>query len=176
MDARAGHSGCCVHGPHGLASRERGPGGPSYGVPFLGEASFDTVGLARFLQTATRPLLHLGPDLELGGLVRRYRGVRYNAVPRVLRQAALLLPILRATVRSWSSMIENAENIADEWAPNLERYRAGGEWRGRIFRDMILADARRMKPKPTILDIGCGGGLDGDCFESAGNGMTAVSS
>ena len=54
-----------------------------------------------------------------------------------------------------------AVNIADEWAPYLERYRAG-EWRDRIFRDMILADVRRMKPKPTILDIGCGDGFDGD--------------
>src|SRR5215467_5012981 len=46
------------------------------------------------------------------------------------------------------------------WTPYLERYRAG-EWRDRIFRDMILADARRLRPKPTILDIGCGAGFDG---------------
>jgi len=35
------------------------------------------------------------------------------------------------------------------------------EWRYCIFRDMILADARRLRPKPTILDIGCGAGFDG---------------
>lgn len=55
----------------------------------------------------------------------------------------------------------SAVDTADLWAPYLERYRAG-EWRDRIFRDMILADARRLGPNPTILDIGCGDGFDGD--------------
>ncbi len=58
-------------------------------------------------------------------------------------------------------MIVRAVDIANEWAPYLERYRAG-EWRDRIFRDMILADARRVKTKPKTLDIGCGDGFDGD--------------
>jgi SAM-dependent methyltransferase len=46
-------------------------------------------------------------------------------------------------------------------ATYLERYRAG-EWRDRIFRDMILDDTRHLRPSPTILDIGCGEGLDGN--------------
>ncbi len=58
-------------------------------------------------------------------------------------------------------MIVSAIESADPWAPDLERYRAD-EWRYCIFRDMILADARRLRPKPTILDIGCGAGFDGD--------------
>ena len=53
-----------------------------------------------------------------------------------------------------------AGGIADAWDPYVKRYRAG-EWRDRIFRDIILADARRQRSKPTILDIGCGDGFDG---------------
>jgi SAM-dependent methyltransferase len=45
------------------------------------------------------------------------------------------------------------------WTPYLARYRSG-EWRARIFRDLVLADAQRFAPEPTILDIGCGKGLD----------------
>jgi 2-polyprenyl-3-methyl-5-hydroxy-6-metoxy-1,4-benzoquinol methylase len=48
-----------------------------------------------------------------------------------------------------------------QWATFIARYRAG-EWRDRIFHDMVMADARRQGPNPTILDIGCGEGLDGD--------------
>jgi SAM-dependent methyltransferase len=47
------------------------------------------------------------------------------------------------------------------WATFIARYRTG-EWRDRIFHDMVMADAQRQGPKPTILDIGCGEGLDGD--------------
>ena len=79
---------------------------------------------------------------------------------RVLLQAAPL-PILPVTIRLWRSVIVGAVGSVDPWAPYLERYRAG-EWRDRIFRDMILADARRLSPTPTILDIGCGRGFDGD--------------
>jgi SAM-dependent methyltransferase len=43
----------------------------------------------------------------------------------------------------------------------IERYRAG-EWRDRIFRDMIFADTRPHGQEKTFLDIGCGGGFDGD--------------
>ncbi len=43
----------------------------------------------------------------------------------------------------------------------IERYRAG-EWRDRIFRDMILADASDLGAGLTFLDIGCGDGFDGD--------------
>ena len=50
---------------------------------------------------------------------------------------------------------------APDWAPYLARYRAG-EWRDRIFRDLIRADAAALGRPPTLLDIGCGGGLDGD--------------
>jgi len=49
-----------------------------------------------------------------------------------------------------------------DWDPYLSRYRSG-EWRAVVFRDMVLADMRRMKEKrPTVLDIGCGLGFDGD--------------
>ncbi|MGP0065157.1 MAG: class I SAM-dependent methyltransferase [Isosphaeraceae bacterium] len=54
-----------------------------------------------------------------------------------------------------------ALETSETWAPYIERYHSG-EWRDRIFRDLILADARRLGPDPRILDIGCGGGLDGD--------------
>jgi SAM-dependent methyltransferase len=43
----------------------------------------------------------------------------------------------------------------------LDRYRAG-EWRDRIFRDMILDDVRPEGKRLTFLDIGCGRGFDGD--------------
>jgi SAM-dependent methyltransferase len=46
-----------------------------------------------------------------------------------------------------------------KWAPYILRYR-GGEWRDRIFRDMVAEDVRSMGVAPTILDIGCGRGLD----------------
>lgn len=48
----------------------------------------------------------------------------------------------------------------DVWARYIARYRSG-EWRDRIFRDMVLADVGRFGPGPTLLDIGCGAGLDG---------------
>ncbi|WP_406695909.1 methyltransferase domain-containing protein [Singulisphaera sp. Ch08] len=51
-------------------------------------------------------------------------------------------------------------DVSAEWVPYLRRYR-DGEWRDRIFRDMVADDARRMGRGPTILDIGCGRGLDG---------------
>lgn len=43
----------------------------------------------------------------------------------------------------------------------IERYRKG-EWRDRIFRDMIFADVRPQGNEKTFLDIGCGDGFDGD--------------
>jgi SAM-dependent methyltransferase len=43
----------------------------------------------------------------------------------------------------------------------IERYRSG-EWRDRIFRDMIFADVRPHGQNKTFLDIGCGSGFDGD--------------
>lgn len=52
------------------------------------------------------------------------------------------------------------------------RYRSG-EWRGPIFRDMVLSDLSGF-PRPTVLDIGCGKGFDGsieiqrNLVESAG--------
>ena len=52
--------------------------------------------------------------------------------------------------------------LADEsFQTYLSRYRAG-EWRDRIFLDMILADAAHFEDQPTILDIGCGHGFDGN--------------
>jgi hypothetical protein len=55
----------------------------------------------------------------------------------------------------------NDLGLTTEWAPYVLRYRAG-EWRDRIFRDMVLADAQQLGFRPTILDIGCGKGLDGE--------------
>ncbi|MBM3317356.1 MAG: class I SAM-dependent methyltransferase [Candidatus Eisenbacteria bacterium] len=50
-----------------------------------------------------------------------------------------------------------------EWATCLQRY-SDGAWRTPLFRDLILADARRLGPAGTLvfLDIGCGGGFDND--------------
>ncbi len=47
------------------------------------------------------------------------------------------------------------------WAEWLARWRLGA-YRAGFFRDLILADAQRLGPRPTLLDIGCGSGLDGD--------------
>jgi SAM-dependent methyltransferase len=47
------------------------------------------------------------------------------------------------------------------WGRYLERYRRG-EWRGTVFRDMMMADAGRAAGPPTVLDIGCGRGIDGN--------------
>jgi len=49
----------------------------------------------------------------------------------------------------------------DRWVPYLARYRAG-EWRSPLFRDMILEDVHQSNSDPTILDIGCGDGFDGE--------------
>jgi SAM-dependent methyltransferase len=49
---------------------------------------------------------------------------------------------------------------SEPWTPYITRYRSG-EWRDRIFRDLVLTDVERLGPEPTILDIGCGEGLDG---------------
>jgi SAM-dependent methyltransferase len=43
----------------------------------------------------------------------------------------------------------------------IERYRKG-EWRDRIFRDLIFADVRPHGKDKTFLDVGCGDGFDGD--------------
>jgi SAM-dependent methyltransferase len=43
----------------------------------------------------------------------------------------------------------------------LERFRRG-EWRAPIFRDIVLDEMRAMRAKPTLLDIGCGKGFDGE--------------
>jgi SAM-dependent methyltransferase len=51
-------------------------------------------------------------------------------------------------------------DASSRWAPYILRYR-DGEWRDRIFRDMVAEDVRNMGDAPTILDIGCGRGLDG---------------
>jgi SAM-dependent methyltransferase len=49
-----------------------------------------------------------------------------------------------------------------EWTPFLKRY-VSGERRAAIFRDMVLADARKMaQDNLTFLDIGCGNGFDND--------------
>lgn len=53
---------------------------------------------------------------------------------------------------------------ADEWKSFEERF-ASGEWRSPIFRDMILADMRKLERGHSglsIFYIGCGGGFDGE--------------
>jgi SAM-dependent methyltransferase len=52
------------------------------------------------------------------------------------------------------------DGLQTPWSSYVERYRSR-DWRDLIFRDMILEDVRNQGPRPTILDIGCGGGLDG---------------
>jgi SAM-dependent methyltransferase len=52
-------------------------------------------------------------------------------------------------------------SLSMDATPYLERYRKG-EWRDRIFRDMILDDVRPEGKGLTFLDIGCGHGFDGD--------------
>lgn len=52
--------------------------------------------------------------------------------------------------------------MVDIWHGVSERFQQEGVWRDRIFHDLILDDARRLGRRPTILDIGCGRGLDGD--------------
>jgi len=49
----------------------------------------------------------------------------------------------------------------DDWAGYLARYR-NGEYRARIFFDMVLEDVRDRLDDLTLLDIGCGRGFDGD--------------
>jgi SAM-dependent methyltransferase len=78
-------------------------------------------------------------------------------------------PPLAKYTGSTMSSIEVASPPTDNQAAHtdetfqsyLSRYRAG-EWRDRIFLDMILADAARFEGQPTILDIGCGHGFDGN--------------
>ena len=51
-------------------------------------------------------------------------------------------------------------NQSEQWQPYLRRYESG-EWRAKIFRDLVLAEASKM-PLPVMLDIGCGTGFDDD--------------
>jgi len=61
-------------------------------------------------------------------------------------------PLARKTREAFS------DGTWDEFARRWE----GGDYRASLFRDMILADVRRLGPRPTLLDIGCGRGLDGE--------------
>jgi len=47
------------------------------------------------------------------------------------------------------------------WNGFLRRWERG-DYRASFFRDMILSDVRRLGPRPSVLDIGCGHGLDGE--------------
>ena len=42
-----------------------------------------------------------------------------------------------------------------------QRYQSG-EWRSTIFRDLVVGSIRRFGADAVVLDIGCGGGFDGD--------------
>lgn len=50
---------------------------------------------------------------------------------------------------------------SENFCTYMERYRCG-EWRAKIFRDMILNDAAAFGPDCVIADIGCGSGFAGD--------------
>ncbi len=69
------------------------------------------------------------------------------------------IPVIRDVTGSSPNMMDVLD-ANDPWAPYIGRY-LSGEWRSPIFRDMVLADVRRLGPGPAILDIGCGEGLDG---------------
>ena len=47
-----------------------------------------------------------------------------------------------------------------QWDLVVTRYR-DGEWRSRIFADLVLQEVRRLARSPVVLDIGCGAGFDG---------------
>jgi SAM-dependent methyltransferase len=56
------------------------------------------------------------------------------------------------------------KKVGLDWTPYIQRYKSG-EWRAPVFRDMVLHDARSLAKEGnglSILDIGCGGGFDGD--------------
>jgi SAM-dependent methyltransferase len=57
--------------------------------------------------------------------------------------------------------IDHTSGATGRWAPYIARYRAG-VCRDRLVHDLVIEEARRIGPGPTILDIGCGRGLDGD--------------
>lgn len=48
----------------------------------------------------------------------------------------------------------------DRFQKSVQRYK-NGEWRAKVFRDLILDDVHRFQPAPIMLDIGCGAGFDG---------------
>ncbi len=54
-----------------------------------------------------------------------------------------------------------SQAVLNPWAGYVERFRRG-EWRDRIFHDMVLEDARARPWPRTVLDIGCGRGFDGN--------------
>lgn len=56
---------------------------------------------------------------------------------------------------------ETREPFSNAMWEDLSRRWAQGAYRATFFRDLILADARRWRPKPVLLDIGCGRGFDG---------------
>lgn len=56
------------------------------------------------------------------------------------------------------------KKIDQRWLPYLQRY-SGGESRSPIFRDLILDDIKKLqqdRDQLSLLDIGCGGGFDGN--------------
>lgn len=52
-------------------------------------------------------------------------------------------------------------SIERTFAAEWQRYTAG-EYRSRVFADVILRELAALGPNCTVLDIGCGGGFDGD--------------
>ncbi len=59
------------------------------------------------------------------------------------------------------AMTDTIAPRTERFAPYLSRYRAG-EWRAPIMHDLIAEDVRAAGQASTVLDIGCGKGLDDD--------------
>ena len=55
----------------------------------------------------------------------------------------------------------NESPISDRFSRQWQRYRSG-EYRAPLFAEIVLDDLAQMGPRPTVLDIGCGGGFDGN--------------
>jgi SAM-dependent methyltransferase len=54
-----------------------------------------------------------------------------------------------------------ADGLEPSWAAYLDRWRRG-EPRSWLFHDIVLDEVRRHGPDPTVLDIGCGRGIETD--------------
>lgn len=60
-----------------------------------------------------------------------------------------------------SSSVGGSSNVAAARARRLADRYASGEWRSRVFADMVLEELDAWGAAPTVVDVGCGGGFDG---------------